>query len=37
MTSANGNTDTLDILGVDGTEEKLWFPIGRSFLLLFKL
>ncbi|PIO68889.1 hypothetical protein TELCIR_09306 [Teladorsagia circumcincta] len=28
MQSSNGNTDTLDILGVDGTEEKLWFPIG---------
>ncbi|KAK6062031.1 hypothetical protein COOONC_00300 [Cooperia oncophora] len=27
MQSSNGNTDTLDILGVDGTEEKLWFPI----------
>ncbi|VDO23194.1 unnamed protein product [Heligmosomoides polygyrus] len=29
MQSSNGNTDTLDILGVDGTEEKLWFPIGE--------
>ncbi|GMR62620.1 hypothetical protein PMAYCL1PPCAC_32815 [Pristionchus mayeri] len=28
MQSSNGNTDTLDILGVDGTEDKLWFPIG---------
>ncbi|VDL70207.1 unnamed protein product [Nippostrongylus brasiliensis] len=24
MQSSNGNTDTLDILGVDGTEEKTW-------------
>ncbi|KAL6722505.1 hypothetical protein Aduo_017622 [Ancylostoma duodenale] len=30
MQSSNGNTDTLDILGVDGTEEKLWFPIVPS-------
>ncbi|GMT06459.1 hypothetical protein PENTCL1PPCAC_28633 [Pristionchus entomophagus] len=28
MQSSNGNTDTLDILGVDGAEDKLWFPIG---------
>ncbi|CAJ0572943.1 unnamed protein product, partial [Mesorhabditis spiculigera] len=26
--SSNGNTDTMEILGMDGTEDKLWFPIG---------
>uniref|UniRef100_A0A1I7U0M6 Uncoordinated protein 58 n=1 Tax=Caenorhabditis tropicalis TaxID=1561998 RepID=A0A1I7U0M6_9PELO len=28
LQSTGGQNDTLDILGVDGTEEKLWFPIG---------
>lgn len=28
MQSSNGNTDTMEILGIDGAEEKLWFPIG---------
>ncbi|CAA90066.2 Uncoordinated protein 58 [Caenorhabditis elegans] len=28
LQSTGGPNDTLDILGVDGTEEKLWFPIG---------
>ncbi|UMM39798.1 hypothetical protein L5515_016691 [Caenorhabditis briggsae] len=27
LQSTGGQNDTLDILGVDGTEEKLWFPI----------
>ncbi|NP_001360791.1 Potassium channel domain-containing protein [Caenorhabditis elegans] len=27
LQSTGGPNDTLDILGVDGTEEKLWFPI----------
>ncbi|TMS36336.1 hypothetical protein L596_003526 [Steinernema carpocapsae] len=28
MQSANGQLETLEMLGLDGTEEKLWFPIG---------
>ncbi|CAB3410200.1 unnamed protein product [Caenorhabditis bovis] len=28
LQSTGGQNDTLDILGVDGTEDKLWFPIG---------
>lgn len=29
LQSTGGQNDTLDILGVDGTEDKLWFPIGK--------
>uniref|UniRef100_A0AC35U7L9 Uncoordinated protein 58 n=1 Tax=Rhabditophanes sp. KR3021 TaxID=114890 RepID=A0AC35U7L9_9BILA len=28
MAEANGNLETLEMLGIDGAEEKLWFPIG---------
>lgn len=37
LQSTGGPNDTLDILGVDGTEEKLWFPIGTYFGLLIQL
>lgn len=28
MQSSNGQSDTMEMLGIDGTDEKLWFPIG---------
>uniref|UniRef100_A0A0K0E621 Potassium channel domain-containing protein n=1 Tax=Strongyloides stercoralis TaxID=6248 RepID=A0A0K0E621_STRER len=28
LQEASGNLDTLEMLGIDGAEEKLWFPIG---------
>uniref|UniRef100_A0A0N4Z3Y1 Uncoordinated protein 58 n=1 Tax=Parastrongyloides trichosuri TaxID=131310 RepID=A0A0N4Z3Y1_PARTI len=28
LQEANGNLETLEMLGIDGAEEKLWFPIG---------
>ncbi|VDK52005.1 unnamed protein product [Anisakis simplex] len=28
MQSSNGQSETMEMLGIDGTDEKLWFPIG---------